>query len=1214
LKAPREADGSGPGRAVLAARARLDATGRASQRAVNVSDASPCPELLSRPAEHPALRRLLEDVATGRAGRLAGHTPVAWPLLAALLHRAFPGRPVLVVAADLKQQEGMHQDLQTWLATASGIAPPLLFFPAWEVLPHEAQLPHVDVVSERLECLTALRARPPGAPAPVITTQAVALTQRTFAPAALDRAVRVLRRGETCALDQLVAWLEAQGYEPEVQVSQKGELARRGGILDVFPLNHPWPVRLEFFGDTLESLRTFDPLTQLAREPLEQVTLGPAGELGFLRRVVETAAGASAEPDAAATAWGTLTDYLPASALVLLCEPDALAERWQAHAQRLPPGESFHVPWPALTAAWASRGLTVIALVEAEPELPVFLAEAGSAETAPEAPVPTVRFESLETWRPLEAQAPEPEVAAAQRRAFFGQLHRWLRQGWAVHVFCNNAGERQRFEEIWAEYGLDGPPAAPGAPPLRPALHLGALARGCLCEAARWVVVTDAEIFGRYKVQRPRRLKSPHATAARSLLDVDFTQLEPGDYVVHLQHGIGRYLGLETLPGAAPGEPARECLVLEYAPRETGQPAPRLYVPITEAHLVSKYVGAGKARPPLNTLGGARWARAKADAARAVRDLAADLLRVQALRAAQPGFAFPPDTPWQREYESAFVYEETPDQWRAILETKRDLEAPRPMDRLICGDAGFGKTEVALRAAFKVVLAGKQVAVLVPTTVLAQQHFNTFRERLADYPVRVELLSRFRTPREQARVLAGLAAGAVDIVIGTHRLLQADVQFKDLGLVVVDEEQRFGVAHKERLKQLRQLVDVLTLTATPIPRTLYLALTGARDLSTIETPPQDRLPVETIIAAYDERLVRDAIRRELARGGQVYYLHNRIFDLDQVAAKLRQLVPEARIVVGHGRMPAAELEAVMTRFVGGEADVLLSTTIIESGLDIPNANTILIDRADRFGLSDLYQLRGRVGRYKHQAYAYLLLPRHAGLLADARKRIQALRQFSTPGSGFKIAMRDLEIRGAGNLLGKEQSGHITAVGFALYCQLLEQSIKALKGEPLRTPPAVPVRLDFLEVGAAETPAPAGAVPTAITPRRPLAGLPETYIPEPQHRVEVYRRLAACAAPDQLEALRAELRDRFGPLPRSVELLLEVTGLKLLAAARGVTRLETREDKLLLERGGDFVMVGGRFPRLTRRDPAARLREIRRVLLALDGRPEPASAAAPAGHG
>ncbi len=1172
--------------------------------------------LLASLAGTPAVRRWLEALAAGDTGTFGGQTAAAWPLLVALLHRLRPGRPLLVVTADPRTQEAFHQDLQTWLGAAAtpaaAPAPPLLFFPAWEVLPHEAQLPHADVVSERLECLTALRAGQPGSPAPILTTRVVALTQRTFAPAELDRRLRRLRRGDTCALEELIAWLEGQGYEPEAQVTQKGELARRGGILDVFPLNHPWPVRLEFDGDRLESLRTFDPATQLAREPVEQVCFAPAGELGFLRAHLANPAAAPAAPaePGAAAPLGTLFDYLPAGALVVPGEPDALEDRWRAHAQRLPPADPWHVPWPELLAGARRRGLGVVALSETAPVpelLELNLAAApgpdGPAAEGEAAPRLEARFEGLEAWRPLDIRSPEPEVAATQLRAFFGQLHRWLRQGWAVHVFCNNDGERQRFEEIWTECGLDTPGSDPAAlAPLRPTLHLGALSRGFLCEAARTVVVTDAEIFGRYKVLQPRRLKSPHAAATRSLLDVDFSQLEPGDYVVHLQHGIGRYLGLETLPGAAPEEGPRECLAIEYAPREPDQPPPRLYVPLSEAHLVSKYIGAGKARPPLHTLGGSRWSRARADAARAVRDLAADLLRVQAARQARPGFAFPPDTPWQREFESAFLYEETADQLRAILETKRDLESPRPMDRLICGDVGFGKTEVAIRAAFKVVLAGKQVAVLVPTTVLAQQHFHTFRERMADYPVRIELLSRFRSRGEQARVLAGLAAGAVDLVIGTHRLLQPDLRFKDLGLVVVDEEQRFGVTHKERLKHLRELVDVLTLTATPIPRTLYLALTGARDMSTIETPPQDRLPVQTIIAAYDERLIRDAIRRELARGGQVFYLHNRVFDIERVAQKLRELVPEARVAVGHGQMPAGELEEVMTRFVRGEADVLLSTTIIESGLDIPNANTIFIDRADRFGLSDLYQLRGRVGRYKHQAYAYLLLPRHADLLADARKRIQAVRQFSTPGSGFKIALRDLEIRGAGNLLGREQSGHITAVGFALYCQLLEQSIRALKGESLRSPPAVTVRLDFLDVGAAEQPATAPPPPSAGAPaRRPVAGLPETYIPEPQHRVEIFRRLAGCTALPELEALRAELRDRFGPLPRSVALLLEVTALKLLAAGRGVTRLETREDKLLLERGGDYVMVGGRFPRLNRRDPAARLREIRRLLLALEER-------------
>jgi transcription-repair coupling factor (superfamily II helicase) len=573
---------------------------------------------------------------------------------------------------------------------------------------------------------------------------------------------------------------------------------------------------------------------------------------------------------------------------------------------------------------------------------------------------------------------------------------------------------------------------------------------------------------------------------------------------------------LETLPTGA-GEKAlegagsvpvggQECLVLEYASRDPGQPPPKLYVPVTEAHLVGKYVGVGKARPQLNALGGTRWAKVKAEAERAVRDVASELLEIQAVRESQTGHAFPSDSPWQREFESAFIYEETPDQERAIQETKTDMEAPKPMDRLICGDVGFGKTEVAIRAAFKAVIGGKQVAVLVPTTVLAQQHFNTFRERMADYPVRIELLSRFRSRRAQQKVIKELAAGAVDIVIGTHRLIQDDVVLKDLGLVVIDEEQRFGVLHKEKFKRVRRLVDVLTLSATPIPRTLYLALSGARDMSTIQTPPHDRLPVETVVTQYDERLIRDAIKREINRGGQVFFLHNRVATIDIMAAKLKELVPEVRLAVGHGQMHSDDLEQVMTEFVNGDADVLLSTSIIESGLDIPNANTIVIDRADRFGLSDLYQLRGRVGRYKHQAYAYFLLPRHARLLTDVRKRMSAIRQYSTLGSGFKIAMRDLEIRGAGNLLGAEQSGHITAVGFELYCQLLKQSVSALKGEQVKPRIVVEVRLDFLGFNPGEI----GAVAEGELGERDLvaaAYVPPSYAPEARHRIEIYRKLA-----------------------------------------------------------------------------------------------------------
>ena len=653
-------------------------------------------------------------------------------------------------------------------------------------------------------------------------------------------------------------------------------------------------------------------------------------------------------------------------------------------------------------------------------------------------------------------------------------------------------------------------------------------------------------------------------------------------------------------------EQGQECLVIEYAPSDPDQPPPKLYVPVTEAHLVSKYVGAGKAHPPLNALGGTRWAKTKAQAEKAVRDLAGDLLSIQAARELQPGHAFAPDSPWQREFEGAFIYEETPDQIRAILETKADLEKPKPMDRLICGDVGFGKTEVAIRAAFKAVMDGRQVAVLVPTTVLAQQHFNTFRERMADYTVRVELLSRFRTRGQQERVIKDLGSGAVDIVIGTHRLVQDDVGFKDLGLVIIDEEQRFGVMQKEKFKLLRKLVDVLTLSATPIPRTLYLALTGARDMSTIETPPQDRLPVETIVTQYDERVIRDAIQRELNRGGQVFFLHNRVMTIDTVAQKLKALVPHARMVVGHGQMHSDDLEEVMTEFVNGQADVLLSTTIIESGLDIPNANTIIIDRADRFGLSDLYQLRGRVGRYKHQAYAYLLLPRHAGLLTDARKRINAIKQYSTLGSGFKIAMRDLEIRGAGNLLGAEQSGHITAVGFELYCQLLKQSVSALKGEKVKSRVEVQVRFDFLALNPAEDSTVVSVPLSCSVARDPGQGtidkasayIPFGYISDSRQRIDIYRKLAQATDKASLESLRRELRDRFGPLPRAIDLLLQVAELKILASKQGITAIETKEDRLMLTRNNDYITLAGKFPRLTKQEPKARLNEVRRLLLDL----------------
>ncbi len=1057
-----------------------------------------------------------------------------------------------MVAENLKAQESFQQDLETWLGN------PPLFFPAWETLPHEDKLPHADVISERLETLVALsNASASQKPKPVVTN-VTALLQKTFPPADIRQRNRRLQRSDKIAPLDLIEFLEEQGYEPEAQVTQKGEIALRGGIVDIFPPTSPWPVRLEFFGDELESLRFFDPLTQISREEISQVTLPPAGELGLLKTAGQT--------PGSTLQLATLLDYLPARSIFLLCEPESLAVHADSYALQVPADDPFYIAWPDFLIEMNRRHFHVVELVD----------ELETADLNSEPEFAGLRFDNLDAFRPLAERMPDPQIAVAQRGEFFQQLHRWLRQGYLVRVFCNNDGERQRFEEIWREQDFAGEE--------KPVVQIGSLARGFIFEAAKLVVVTDAEIFGRYKIQRPRRLKSPHAQAARSALDIDFTNLEEGDLVVHLQHGIGRFLGLKTLAASSRSASAAadlpnagtECLVIEYAPGDSQNEAPKLYVPVSEAHLVSKYVGAGKANPPLNTLGSARWAKAKEQTEKAVRDVAAELLRIQAVRETQVGHAFKADTQWQREFEEAFIYEETRDQLTAINETKADLERPKPMDRLICGDVGFGKTEVAIRAAFKAVMDGKQVAILVPTTVLAQQHFNNFRERMADYPIRVELLSRFRTKREQARVVKDLAAGAVDIVIGTHRIVQEDIAFKDLGLVVIDEEQRFGVLHKEKFKRLRTMVDVLTLSATPIPRTLYLALTGARDMSTIQTPPHDRLPVETVATQYDERLIRDAILRELNRGGQVFFLHNRVTTIDTMLAKLKSLVPQARIVVGHGQMDADDLEEVMTRFVNGEADVLLSTTIIESGLDIPNANTIIIDRADRFGLSELYQLRGRVGRYKHQAYAYLLLPRHARLLTDVRKRISAMKQYSTLGSGFKIAMRDLEIRGAGNLLGAEQSGHITAVGFDLYCQLLKQSVSALKGEKVKPRIEVRIALDFL----------------------PDSNIPGKYIPEPQQRIEIYRKLAQATEKSALNDLQKELRDRFGPLPSAVELLLAVGELKILASEKAVTTIEVEEDKLKITRHGDFFTLGGKFPRLTKKDAKARLKEIKRLLLAI----------------
>ena len=771
-----------------------------------------------------------------------------------------------------------------------------------------------------------------------------------------------------------------------------------------------------------------------------------------------------------------------------------------------------------------------------------------------------------------EAEPPafgDPQLSAAKQAQRRQALERYAVEGWSLVTFSEEkmaGSERLRLleEDLEKRYQSVG----------HCDFEIGA---SLMMPGAKRLWISLGQWLGKDMLAITRRRLQSRDRFRRQRAPIDFAELTEGDYVVHIEHGIGIYHGLDE----AEDREGRmtEVLALEYANEV------RLFVPIREAHLLSRYVGLGKKHPPLSKLGEQRWAQAKRSALKAAESYAERLLRLQAEREVTTRPAFPADHGWQIDFENGFPYSETPDQVTAIQAAKDDMESDKPMDRLICGDVGFGKTEVAIRAAFKAVMAGKQVAMLAPTTVLAQQHFDHFRRRMAEFPIQVELISRFRSRGEQKRVLEATREGSVDILIGTHRLVQGDVGFRRLGLVIVDEEQRFGVLHKERMKERYRNIDLLTLSATPIPRTLYMALTGVRDMSTIETPPPGRVPVETMIGGYDERVIREAIKREIARGGQVYFLHNRVHSIQGVMERVKHLVPKARVGIGHGQMSEDELEVVMRNFVEGRLDVLISTTIIESGLDIPNANTIIIDRADLFGLADLYQLRGRVGRGIHKAYALLMLPPSLMLGKEAKKRVSAIQQYSTLGAGFRIAMRDLEIRGAGNLLGTAQSGHITAVGFELYCKLLRQAVDAMRGERKRQMIDVTLTLDFIEFE--EIPGEAMMEEGAY--------LPSPYIDEPGLRMRAYRRLAEVRSQKEIDQLEKAWRDRFGRLPVEASNLLLCTRIRTQAAFKKVHSIEVKDGKIMMMKRGEYLQDGGKFPRLTASEPIPKLRELFKVV-------------------
>jgi transcription-repair coupling factor (superfamily II helicase) len=1050
---------------------------------------------------------------------------------------------------------------------------------------------------------------------PLVITSTRALMQKTAPPDEFRMGLSALRVGQRISLnDMLSGWLQI-GYRVSSVVEEPGHFSRRGGIIDIFPPNQPRPMRIELFGDEISSLRTFDPLTQrsegrvasfdtvpahealtrlapAAAQSLQTIDFSrchPVAQMSFeedLERLrnVESFRGIEFYLPYFYSEPASPLDYLPADGLLVVEDPAELVTVMGDLEQQAVELKEDLRQQGELPADWPRPYFTRAELTaDIHRRSHLILGHTAWPETAkPEGAVPDFSLAD-------ESDTQEQGYGFAQAPVYGGQLKRlmddvleWRSSGERVVLVSRQAA---RLADMLAERDvpyLKGAAAASKEeafevasnpirqqdrevpPPGSVSIVRGSLAAGWILgldgrgaapavpdrvhrRVSDCIVLTDAEIFGYHKPEPRRRPKVRRAVAPETF----FSDVQPGDYVVHIEHGIGVFRGLVKLDLEGV---EREYLQVDYAEND------RLYVPIHQADRLSRYVGVDDRPPMLNRLGTADWNAIKRRAKRAVEEIAGELLEIYAAREVAPGYAYGPDSPWQQELEGAFPYVETEDQLRAIEQVKTDMEQPKPMDRLICGDVGYGKTEVALRAAFKAAMEGKQVAVLVPTTVLAQQHYQTFVDRLKPYPVFVEMLSRFRSKKEQQKILEGMRTGSVDIVIGTHRLLQKDVGFKNLGLLIIDEEQRFGVSHKERLKKMRTEVDVLTLTATPIPRTLHMSLTGVRDMSTIDTPPEERLSIKTVVAEYDETLIRTAILRELDRGGQVYFVHNRVIGIEQMAQRLARIVPEATIAIAHGQMPERQLEQVMMSFMRGTSDVLVCTSIIESGLDIPNANTIIINRADRFGLAQLYQLRGRVGRGAVRAYAYLLTPKNYEFGEAARKRLEAIAEASELGAGFRIAMRDLEIRGAGELLGARQHGHIAAVGFDLYCRLLAQAVRELKGES-------PELVTSEEALAYLTPLSEGVQINLPLP----VYLPGDYVPEETLRLQLYRRLAGLLSEDEIETMAQELEDRFGELPEPVANLLYQLKLKILAMESGVQAINLDSGQIVVKAEGLEVL-------------------------------------------
>jgi transcription-repair coupling factor (superfamily II helicase) len=1181
--------------------------------------------LLAAVAEDPQLRTAL--ASTPGTPEAAERDLVAPPALRPIISAAIAlqawgddpaernqGRFVLAVTATAREAEDLTAALGSFLPPQS-----VATFPGWETLPHERLSPRSDTVGQRIAVLRRL-AHPGadgdavGGPLRVVVTPVRALLQPIVAGLGDLVPVR-LAVGDDADPEDVITRLIDIGYARVEMVSKRGELAVRGGLLDVFPPTEEHPLRIEFFGDSVEEIRVFKVadqrssgqaphglwappcrellLTSSVRARAKELAAKHPGVSEILGKIADgiTVEGMEAFSSVLADHMELLLDHVPLGGLVLACDPERIRTR---AIELVSTSQEF------LEASWASAA--------SGGEAPVDLG--GSAFQ----PIETIRVAATElgiawwTLAPFGVTEPDPaddaaglggELAGDSRPLAFGitvdaspatayrgdtsrmiaDVRAWLAEGWRVALVTEGHGPAQRLAEVLRGEGfgarlgdiLQAPESGV------PYVATGELRQGFSWPAVRLAVLTEADFAAR-GASRPSTRDERRMPSARRRGGVDPLQLKPGDYVVHEQHGVGRFVEMTSRTAAGA---TRDYLVLEYAPAKRGHPPDRLYVPTDQLDEVTRYVG-GEA-PALHRLGGADWAKTKGRARKAVREIAAELIRLYSARMASPGHAFGSDTPWQRELEDAFPYVETPDQLSAIDEVKADMEKPVPMDRLICGDVGYGKTEIAVRAAFKAVQDGKQVAVLVPTTILAQQHFNTFSERYAPFPVVVKPMSRFQTASEVAETQRGLADGHVDVVIGTHRLLSPETRFKQLGLVIIDEEQRFGVEHKEYLKQLRTEVDVLAMSATPIPRTLEMGVAGIREMSTILTPPEERHPVLTFVGGYDEKQIAAAIRRELLRDGQVFFVHNRVQSIKKVAARLGELVPEARIAVAHGQMNEHELEKIMIGFWEREFDVLVATTIVESGLDIPNANTLVVDRADAAGLSQLHQLRGRVGRGRERAYAYFLYPPEKPLTETAHERLATVAQHTEIGAGMYVALKDLEIRGAGNLLGGEQSGHIAGVGFDLYVRMIGEAVRELKDDAPAERPEVRVELPV------------------------NAHIPHEYIPGERLRLAAYTSIAAIDSEEDVIAVSDELRDRYGELPEPVVTLLDVARLRFAARRVGLTDITLQGSHV---RFAPVLLPDSRVVRLQRLYPKTVLKPAVRTMLI----PVPKAGASSGGFG